>query len=388
MQYRQFGKLGYDVSLLGFGVMRLPRLTDADGGYYVDREKAFELLRYAADNGVNYFDTAFGYHAETAEEVLGEALDGGRRASVKIATKQPLYAMKTRGDIRRNLENTLRKLRTDHVDVYMIHGIGPRDWENVAELGVVEEFEKFRSEGMIGAVAFSYHGNYAHFKEVLESYAWDMCLVQQNMLDSDREVTDKVYRLTARHGAALAIMEPLRGGGLAGAPGIVQEIYGAYGVRRSSAEWAFRYLIDHPEISVILSGMSTLEQLKENIEIFSKPDAVPGCLTAEEKDVISWARAAYDSIVTIPCTACEYCMPCPSGVNIPGIFSFYNDAKRFEFFETRRRSYMFMTNGGKDYTRCINCGSCEPKCPQNIDIQNQLRIAHDALKGWTEVPGA
>ena len=386
MQYRSFKKLNFDVSLLGMGVMRLPRLTAADGGYYVDREKAFELLRYAVDNGVNYFDTAFGYHAETAEEILGEALEGGRRNKVMIGTKQPLYAMKTNDDIRHNLENTLRKLRTSRIDFYMIHAIGPGMWEEVKERKIIEEYEKFKNEGMIGGVAFSYHGTFPHFKEVMEYYDWDLCTVQQNFLDSDREVTDKVYDFMRNYKTAFVIMEPLRGGGLAGAPAKVQGAYDTYELKRSPAEWAFRYLADRPEINCILSGMSTLEQLKKNIAIFSKPDMLPHCLSFKEKDVIEKAKTAYKSIVTIPCTACDYCMPCPAGVNIPGMFNLYNDAIRFDYFDTQRRRYMFMTGAGRDFTKCTECGLCDTKCPQNIDVHKQLKHCHESLKGWVEVP--
>jgi len=333
---RKFGKQGFEVSLLGMGAMRLPRLTAQNGAYYVDREKAYELIRYAADHGVTYFDSAFTYHAKTSEEVLGEALEGGRRGKVRLATKLPISEMKSPDNIRRSLESTLRKLRTDYLDVYMMHGIGPGSWGAVLENKAIESYEKLRSEGLIKTIGFSYHGNYDHFKEVLAHYDWGMCLVQQNLIDSDREVTDQVYGLIAKSSTALAIMEPLRGGGLAYAPAQVKDVYDSHGDKRSPAEWAFRYLIDRPEVSVIVSGMSTLEQLKDNIAIFSKPDAAPGCLSPQDKDLIKRAREAYDSVVNIPCTACDYCMPCPSGVNIPGIFSSYNDAYRFEFFDARR----------------------------------------------------
>jgi len=385
MKYRTFGKQGYEVSLLGMGVMRLPKLTAAGGGFYVNREEAYELLRYAADHGVNYFDTAFTYHAMTSEEVLGEALEGGRRKKVKLATKLPVSEMKEPDNIRRCLEGTLRKLRTDYLDVYMIHGIGPGSWDTVKERKVIETYEKLRAEGMIKTIGFSYHGNYDNFKEVISAYDWGMCLVQQNMIDFDREVTDRVYELMAGRGTALAVMEPLRGGGLAGAPEQVRKVYEDSGKTWSPSEWAFRYLIDRPEVSVIVSGMSTLEQLKENIAVFSKDDAAPGRLTPLDKETIAKARDAYNSVVNIPCTACDYCMPCSSGVNIPGIFSFYNDAYRFEYFDTRRRSYMFTARGGADFSRCTDCGECEPKCPQKIGIRERLSVAHDALKGWTEV---
>ena len=383
MNYRNYGKTGYEVSALGMGCMRLPRLYE-DGKAQVDREKAFEMIRYAATHGVNYFDTAFGYHNQTSESVLGEALDGGLRQKVKIATKQPTFAMKTQADIRRNLENTLKKLRTDYIDIYLIHNINPANWEEVQQREIFAEYEKFREEGMIRAIAFSYHGGAELFPKVLAAYPWDMCQIQQNFLDIDIEATENAIVLAGQKGCALVIMEPLRGGGLAKAPATVQKLYDEFPTKRSPVEWAFRHLLNYPQVSTILSGMSTLEQIKENIAIFSKPDAIPNCLSGEEKALLRKAKAAYDAIETIPCTGCEYCMPCPHGVNIPRVFALYNDALRFENFEPSKRGYWFTTNMGGDAGRCEECGECEPKCPQGIEIIQELKVTHQALGGWIE----
>jgi predicted aldo/keto reductase-like oxidoreductase len=282
----------------------------------------------------------------TSEEVLGEALEGGRREKVKIATKQPFGAMKTQGDIRKNLEATLRKLRTGYIDVYLIHNINKSCWDSIKERKIIEEYEKFRSEGLIRAIAFSYHGDFPLFREVLAYYDWDMCQIQQNLIDVDREATEDAIRLAGEKGCALVIMEPIRGGNLANPPPPVQAVYDEYRVKgqpvkRSAVEWAFRHVINYPEVSVILSGVSTLGQLKENIEIFSMPDAVPGCLSAGEKEIIARVREKYRSLASIPCTACEYCLPCPQGVSIPLIFAKYNDGVMFGTFEPSRRAYYF-----------------------------------------------
>jgi predicted aldo/keto reductase-like oxidoreductase len=384
MQYRAYGKTGFDVSVFGMGCMRLPKIIKEDGDVEVDREKAYELIRYAAEHGVNYFDTAFGYHRQTSEEVLGEALEGKYRKQVKIATKQPFNVMKTQGDIRRNLENTLKKLRTDYIDVYLIHNIQASYWEDIKARKVIEEYEKFKEEGLIRAIGFSYHGEFPGFRSVLEYYDWDMCQVQQNLLDCDKEVTEEGIQLAGKKGTALVIMEPLRGGGLANAPTDVQKVYDQYPVKRTPAEWAFRYLYDHPQISCILSGVTTMEQLKDNIRIFSQPDVLPNCMTAEEKEIIKKAKAAYESRVTIPCTGCEYCMPCPQKVDIPGIFKKYNTGMMFENFDNAKRTYLFTKNAGESALNCVECGACEKKCPQHIDIINQLKVAHNALDGWNE----
>lgn len=385
MQYRDFGRLGFRVSALGMGCMRLPRIIKEGQDFAeVDREKAFEMIRYAADNGINYFDTAYSYHNETSESVLGEALEGGYRQKVKIATKQPLPVMRTRADIRRNLESTLKKLRTGYIDVYLMHNIQPNTWEKFKRLGVIEEFEKFRGERLIGAIGFSYHGGFDGFANVLGDYDWDMCQIQQNLVDIDREATEQGIRLAGKKGTALVIMEPLRGGGLANAPAPVRALYDSYPEKRPPAEWAFRHLIDYPEVSCILSGMSTLEQLKQNIAFFSRPDAVPGCLSQQERDIIKKAKAAYESMASIPCTGCEYCLPCPSGVNIPDAFFKYNAGTMFGDFDQPRRSYMLSKRYGRDAARCVACGACEKKCPQHLDIINRLKIVHAALDGWIE----
>ena len=385
MQYRKYGKTGFESSLLGLGCMRLPRIVgESPDSAPVDREKAYELIRYAANNGINYFDTAFTYHGGTSEEILGEALDGGLRKNVKVITKQPLAVMKTQADIRKNLESTLKKLRTDYLDVYLIHNIGDASWDEIHERKIYDEYVKFKEEGLIKHIGFSFHGKYNTFKNILGTYDWDMCQVQQNMLDVNYEATEQAILDAGEKGCAMVIMEPLRGGGLVGGPKSVMDIYESSGINRKPVEWAFRHLVDYPQVSTILSGMTTMEQLKENIAMFSQADMVPNCLSAKEKDIIVQARNAYQSIVTIPCTGCEYCLPCPNGVNIPGVFSRYNEGMMFENFEQPQRAYMLMSRLGKGVDKCVECGACEPQCPQHIQIMEQLKLAHESLKGWLE----
>ncbi|GHU26493.1 aldo/keto reductase [Spirochaetia bacterium] len=386
MHYRMYGKTGFQVSALGLGCMRLPRIINEEQGEApVDREKAYELIRYAADNGVNYFDTAFGYHGTTSEAILGEALaEEARREKVKIVTKQPFAEMKTQGDIRRNLESTLKKLRTDYIDVYLIHNIQRSTWENIKKRKIIEEYEQFRSEGLIRGIGFSYHGQYPAFKAVLDFYDWTMCQIQQNFMDVENEATEEAIRQAGKKGCALVIMEPLRGGSLTTPPPAIQALYGEYPVQHSPVEWSFRHLLNYPEVSTILSGMTTLDQLKENIAIFSKADAVPGCLSPDDQSLLARIRSAYNTYQNIPCTKCEYCMPCPNGVEIPNIFSLYNEGSMFGNFNQPRRGYMFTTRFGHSADKCVKCGLCEQKCPQHIEIIKQLSTAHESLKGWLE----
>ncbi|MDR1955866.1 MAG: aldo/keto reductase [Treponema sp.] len=384
MQYRTYGKLGFRVSALGMGCMRLPRIIhEEQGEAQVDTEKALELIRYAADQGITYFDTAYGYHNMQSEAVLGEALEG-RREKVRIVTKQPFGVMHTPADIRRNLEQTLQKLRTDYIDVYLIHNIQKPFWEEIKARKIIEAYEQFRAEGLIRGIGFSYHGLLPTFKDILDYYPWDMCQIQQNLMDVEREATAEAIHLAGQKGCALVIMEPLRGGSLANPPPSIQARYNAYPVKRSAVEWAFRHLITYPEISTILSGVTTLEQLKEDIAIFSQPDAVPGCLSAEERQILSQVRAAYESLASIPCTGCEYCLPCPNGVAIPGIFRQYNDGVMFGALDQPKRGYFFISRQGQDASRCAACGTCEEKCPQHIAISQELKTAHESLKGWIE----
>ncbi|MCL1831007.1 MAG: aldo/keto reductase [Oscillospiraceae bacterium] len=385
MQTRKFGSLGYDVSALGLGCMRLPRLETTDSSGEVDKEKAIELIQYAVDNGVNYFDSSFTYHNGQSEAVIGEAFDGGRRQKAIIATKQRYPSMQNSKEVMRaNLETTLKRLRTDYLDLYLIHNVNINEWEGVKELEVFEEYEKFKAEGMIKAIGFSYHGNLELFKEVINFYDFDMCQFQYNLLMSDRELPNEGLELAYSKGCAVVVMEPLRGGGLASAPKEVLDIYSRCNLERTPAEWGLRYVMDRPEVSVVLSGMSTLEQLKENIATFTAPDAIPYCLTENEKQILANARLTYLNRTSIPCTGCEYCLPCPQGVNIPDIFSKYNEGYRFDKFDNARRTYMFSKTAGTDGSHCVGCGECLAKCPQSIDIIEQVAKAHKVLDGWQE----
>ena len=383
MEYRLLGNTGQKISRLGMGCMRLP-FVDNDGNKGVDREAAVELIQYAADHGINYFDTAFAYHSYQGETYVGEALEG-RRKDVIITTKQPLWEMPNHASIRKNLESTLKKLRTDYIDNYFIHRIMPSNWQQIQERKIYEEFMKFKAEGLIKHIGFSYHGNLAHFKEVVQAYPWALCMVQHNMLDIHREVTAEGVHFAAEQGLGVMIMEPLRGGGLCYAPTPVKAVYDAAGfTHRTPTEWALRYLVDFPQITGILSGMSTMEQLKANLSMFNQPDMTANCLSDAEKKVISDARKAYESIITIPCTACNYCIPCPFGVQIPTLLGLYNDAHRFGHWDQPRRGYLFAKNANGAVNQCVSCGVCNEKCPQEIDIVKQLHVVQDALDGWKE----
>jgi predicted aldo/keto reductase-like oxidoreductase len=378
MQYRTYGKTGWKTSLLGLGCMRFPGVQgNAD---QVDREKAIELIHYAADNGVNYFDSAWAYHGGESESIVGEALEaGGRRERVYIATKQPINVMETRQSIRANLETSLKKLRSSYIDSYLMHSVTESTWGDFLAKGALEEFAAFKAEGLVRAVGFSYHGGFAGFKKTLDAYDWDMCQLQENFMDVEKETTPEGIYEAGRKGCALVIMEPLRGGSLAAPPPQVRALYDARGPKRPPVEWAFRYIANFSEPSVILSGMSTLDQLKENIALFSRPDFGAGHFSKDDNDFLGRVKAAYEAIKTVPCTGCNYCIPCPRGVNIPEVFRKYNDGTMFNSFGGPRWGYGFMKQKGEDAGRCTACGACEKKCPQRIGIREALAAAHKAL---------
>ncbi len=379
MQTRKYGKTGITTSLFGMGCMRLPTIKGEAGLEEIDKEKAIEMVQYAATHGVTYFDTAYGYHNQKSESLVGEALDGGLREKVTIATKQPFSVMKTKENMRRNLENTLKKLRTDYIDVYLFHNIQPQTWEDIKAFGAIEEFEKFRQEGLIRNIAFSYHGDAVTFKKVVDYYDWSMSQIQQNILDTDQQATSEGIRYAGKKGLAVVIMEPLRGGGLALPPKEVREIYENYKEKRTAVEWAFRHLYDFPEVSVILSGVSTLEQLKDNIRIFSEPDVQPGCLSDEDRKMLELVKKTYEARAGINCTGCEYCQPCPNGVEIPRIFSSYNMGMMYDNMEFGRSRYNFSKRNGTDASNCVECGLCESKCPQGLNIIELLKKVHAEL---------
>ncbi len=378
MLYRPFGRQGFDVSTFGMGCMRLPQKTEADGTTHIDHEESIRMIRYAIDNGVNYLDTSCVYNNGESEQVIGEALQDGYRKKVHIATKVPPRILKQSNDeMREILEGSMKRLGVDFIDAYLIHHLDKVQWQRAKQLNVLDMMEKFKSEGLIGSVCFSYHGQLPTFRDIVNSYDWAMCQVQHNFLDGDREVTDEGINLAYEKGMAFVVMEPLRGGRLVNATPEVKALYETFPIKRSAAEWAFRYVYNYPQISCILSGVSTMEQLVENIAIFQ--NAYPNVMTPEEKKLIQDVKASYEKRIRVGCTGCEYCLPCPNNVPIPSIFSAYNKVYMFDDLAAGKRDYARASarHGGAD--RCIECGVCESHCPQSLNIIEELKNAHKML---------
>lgn len=373
MKYRRFGKLNWKVSALGFGAMRLPVINQDSGK--IDEAEAVKMIRYAIDHGVNYVDTAYPYHQGTSEVVVGKALRDGYRERVKLATKMPVWLVNSQEDMDRVLSEQLNRLQVDHIDFYLLHGLGKERWAKMQKLNVFDWLEKATKEGKIGHLGFSFHDEYEVFKEIVDGYdGWALCQIQFNYLDADYQAGTKGLMYAASKGLAVVVMEPIAGGLLAvNPPKEIQAIWDEAKSKRAPAEWALRWVWNHPEVSVVLSGMSTFNQVVENLRSASRSG--PGKLTEEELNLISQVREKYLQYGVIGCTGCKYCMPCPQGVEIPEIFALYN-----EYFMKRRDKQVIDKYGGivppeKGAKRCAKCGQCEEKCPQQLPIRSLLSKA-------------
>ena len=373
MEYRQFGKLDFKVSALGFGAMRLPTKDDE-----IEVVEATEMLHYAIDNGVNYVDTAYPYHGGNSETFLGTALKGGYRDKVKLATKMPSWEIKTADDFDKYLDIQLGRLQVDHVDFYLLHALNKDHWPKLRDLGVREWAEKAIAAGRFGHLGFSFHDTYDVFKEIIDAHDWTFCQIQHNYMDIEYQAGTKGLQYAASKGIAVVIMEPLLGGRLVDPPARIQETWDTAAKKRAAADWALQWLWNQPEVSVVLSGMTAMSHVKENVA--SADASGVGTLTEEELALYERVRATYKELTIIPCTQCAYCMPCPNGVNIPRNLRTYNEGNIYDKVEAARGTYRWLSEDQKaGADACIQCGECEEKCPQGIPISEWMPIIHQAL---------
>ena len=374
MQYRN-DRNGNPVSQLGFGCMRF---TTRGGS--IDYEKAEREILLAIERGVNYFDTAYIYSG--SEECLGRVLEENRcRDKVNIATKLPQYVMRSLPQVEKTFREELRRLRTDHIDYYLMHMFTDfSEWENLQRLGIESWIAEQKAAGTIRNIGFSYHGNTEIFLRILNAYDWDFCQIQYNYLDEHSQAGREGLRAAAEKGIPVMIMEPLRGGKLVNLPEKARQALSESGWQGSAAELGLRWLWDQPEVTCVLSGMNSAEMVEENCRIAS--EAAAGAFTDAERALVETAKTIICERQKVGCTGCRYCMPCPQGVDIPGTFHYYN----LMYFEKKRPvRYEYARNVGMRSepgfaTQCVGCGKCERHCPQHLEIRALLKQADRDLR--------
>ncbi|GHU77785.1 aldo/keto reductase [Clostridia bacterium] len=370
MQYTRVNEWGgLEVSRLGMGCMRLPTKQDGDK-QIVDRPAAIELIRAAIDGGVNYVDTAYGYHNGDSERVTGEALQGGYRDRVSLATKCPSWLVHEEGDMDRLLNEQLKKLQVDHIDFYLLHAVNKSHLANYRKLNYQKFLERAKADGRIGRACFSFHDGPESFIECLNDYDWAMAQVQFNYMDSENQAGLAGVKAAGKKGVGIVCMEPIRGGALANPPENVKKMMEDYPVKRSPVEWAFAYVAQFPENKVLLSGMSSMEQLQQNLKTFESLNVDP--LPQADQNFIEKIKTAYTSRVYVGCTGCRYCVPCPQGVCIPDIFHNYDESYMYDNFNHFDWFYKECCTKGTDASKCVECGACETQCPQKIPIIQRL----------------
>ncbi len=367
MKYRE-DKYGNRLSVLGYGCMRFPRKAGR-----IDMAKTEEQILRAIDKGINYFDTAYIYQG--SEAALGEILEkNSLRDKVYIATKLPHYLIKSREGLEKMFREELRRLRTDHVDYYLMHMLTDRDkWTELVDLGIEDWIAEKKAKGEIGQVGFSYHGNSQAFCNLIDARDWDFTMIQYNYMDENTQAGRKGLKHAAAKGIPVFIMEPLRGGRLAGnLPEDAKALMEEHEVKHSPAEWAFKWLWNQPEITLVLSGMNSDEMINNNVETACTTEA--GELTEADEKMLSRVVDAVNAGTKVGCTGCGYCMPCPAQVDIPGVFSAYNRSYQDGIIRGYM-DYLMCTTMRKNSTaagNCIGCGKCEKHCPQQIKIREEL----------------
>jgi predicted aldo/keto reductase-like oxidoreductase len=349
----------------------------------IDVPLATEMLHYALDRGVNYIDTAFPYHGASfdgtpgnSEGFVGGALAGGYRDKVLVATKLPHWMVESREDMDRILAGQLERLGTDRIDCYLLHGMGAKPWEKMAGLGVMDFLEAAKADGRIRYAGFSYHDDPPAFAPIVDGYDWDFCQIQYNFLDLDYQAGAAGLAYAAAKGLGVVVMEPLKGGRLAPpVPAPIQEVWDGHPVKRSPVDWALRFVWDDERVSLLLSGMSTMDQVVANVESASQGRA--GSLTPADRALIDRVREAYQARIVVGCTTCRYCLPCPQGIDIPVVLSCVNNASLFDDPEEEGKGYNLEVDikHTARASECAECGQCEAACPQQLEIIKELANA-------------
>jgi predicted aldo/keto reductase-like oxidoreductase len=367
MEYRSFGKTGLQISRFGLGCMRFPN----------DEAEAIRMVRHAIDKGVNYLDSAYIYG--DSETITGKALLGGYRERVHVATKCPVVHVCCHEDFEKYLDEELVRLGTDYIDFYLLHNLNPTRWEKVKRFDGFSFLDKMLQKGKIRYKGFSIHNTLAAFKEIIDSFDWDMAQIQLNILDEHNPIGVEGLKYAAEKGVPVVIMEPLRGGYLINSlSGTAKDLIASYHEKRSFVEWCFRWLYNMPEVSVILSGTGSVEQLDDNLRIFDH--SVPCAMSEADVILIRQLQEEFAKLSSIGCTGCRYCMPCSQGVAIPELFKLYNNHQMTQPNPIDKVLYsqIFVSNNA-DAGRCVSCGLCEEHCPQSLEITHLLKKVHSEL---------
>ena len=376
MQYRSVPKTGEQISVLGFGAMRLPTKRGK-----IDEEKAIALIRSAIDKGVNYVDTAYLYHGGASEALVGKALKNGYRERVSIATKLPPWFVFAQKDMDTIFNEQLARLDVSTIDYYLLHSLDAPNWKKLSDLGALAYLDELKASGKIKYAGFSFHGDIVTFKSIIDSYNWDFCQIQMNILDEQYQAGVEGMRYAHDHDIAVFVMEPLRGGLLAKAPNSVLKAYAEVQPTWTPVEWALRHLWNYKEITMLLSGMGEEVQLTENVSVAKT--ALVDSLSQEEKDAITKVQGIYQKELKIGCTGCGYCMPCPFGVNIQHCFALYNSKHMYKGHEYLM--YVMQLDGvmGAEGRAglCRKCGVCTKKCPQDLQIPDLLSDVQAEFEG-------
>ena len=388
MKYRKFGSTSFKVSALGLGCMRLP--TKKLMPLQADMPKSIKLIKSAVDKGINYIDTAWVYHFGASEKIVGIALQDGYREKVHLVTKSPLFLVNKAEDFDKFLNKQLKKLQTDYLDTYLFHSMNKSGLEKLKKYNLIDKMIDAKKKGKIKYIGFSFHDTLPVFKEIVDFYHWDVVQIQYNYIDTAIQATTEGLKYAAGKGMAVVIMEPLKGGKLANPPAEAWEVMERSKIERSPVDWALQYLWNLPEISVVLSGMGNLQMLNENCDSADRSGV--NSLHEEDLSIIDDLIKIYRKKILVPCTSCKYCLPCPSGVNIPQNFAILNNVA-LEKSNVRKwlhkRDYNKMANSTKKLNKtksngnaslCINCGICLEKCPQEINIPDELKNVHLILK--------
>lgn len=372
MEKRKLNRLGIETSLLGFGCMRFPLQEDGS----IDEAEAERMIDKAIAKGVNYIDTAYPYHDGKSEITVGKILKKYPRDSFYLATKLPVWEVKTVEDVDKYLNEQCEKLQMDYIDFYLLHAMNKDRWEDVLRLGVIERLEELQAAGKIKYLGFSFHDSYEVFEEMINYRDWDFCQIQLNYLDANEQAGIKGYQLAEKKGVPLMIMEPIKGGSLAAFSDEIMDKFKEADPTASPASFALRWVGSLPGVKVILSGMSSMEQVEDNLKTFEnfKP------LNEKEKQTIDEVKQILDSRIQNGCTGCRYCMPCPAGVNIPGSFKAWNNYHVFQNYQSVKWDWETEIGDAHQPKNCIECGKCERVCPQKISIRDNLKKAQADLE--------